>query len=120
MGHVMRMKPTRTAYRTTAYRDTLWWRQRTLMMHHADVTRRPTKKRWFRWEGDIVKFCEQRPTLQGGGAWRLEAETHEEAKKEEYKNEWNKMTQQYVEYTTGKEKRIRTEKRKCCDLQNHY
>jgi len=46
-GHAMRMKPTRIAYRTTTYRDNLWWRQSTLMMHHADVTRRLTKKRWF-------------------------------------------------------------------------
>ena len=71
-GHVLRMDPSRLARRAAEWRDSQW--QATEYQLPASLRiRRPTRKRWFRWEDDLRRYA----THCGWATWQSQAQVRD-------------------------------------------
>ena len=56
-GHVQRMCSERLAKRALTWRDSQWQANEVATLPTSMLTRRPCRKRWFRWEDELRRYC---------------------------------------------------------------
>lgn len=68
-GHVIRMAPGRLACRAVEWRDSRWQAIEYQLPEYLRI-RRPGRKRWFRWEDDLVRYAAHK----GWDSWQSAAQ----------------------------------------------